>query len=215
MKVQKFELARDNGWTFIEATLTIVVMSIMVLGLSIVLMAFREHLDRSWSIRVMDQYGNDVIEQLAHQLRNAVDVEVRRGWGNTHKIDVKYLDPTLHDTFRWRYWRVDPRSARVLVNNDPLDRFFPPGSPGRGESFEILQFTLTKYGELTPNPDERLDSFRRNEAFLDATYEIRFKLRYNRRAINPGERNWSYEKEYFNRVYMRNMNLVIKEGIVD
>ncbi len=215
MKRVKIPIARDDGWTLMEAVLTIVVMSIMVLGLTIVLMAFREQLDRSWSIRVMDQYGNDVIETLSHDLRNAVDVDVRRGVGNTNKIDIKFLDPYHHDRFHEKNYRVDIRNARVLVNNDPIDRSFPPTQPGRGEYYEIIRFTLTPYGVSTPNPAEHQDSYRRNENFINATWDIRFKLRYNRLAVNAGERNWSYEKEYRNRVYMRNMNLVVKDGIVD
>lgn len=207
-------LARDEGWTLVEAILTIVVMSIMVLGLSIVLMAFKEHLDRSWSIRVMDQYGNDVIEKLTHDLRNAVDVKVRNDRGNTQRIDIKFLDPYVHDKYDWKYYRADTRNCKVYVNNSPLDLTFPPTSPGRGELYEIVQFTLTPYGQLTPNAQERQDSFRRNDAFNSATWDIRFRLRYTRRAVEPGERNWSYEKEYYNRVYMRNMNLVVKEGII-
>jgi type II secretory pathway pseudopilin PulG len=215
MKMKKIKIANDGGYTLVEAILSIVIMSIMVLGLSIVLMAFKEHLDRSWSVRVMDQYGNDVIEQLTHQLRNAVDVEVRNGQGNSHKIDIKFLDPYMHDTYLYNNWRVDYRTGQVVVNNVPLDRSFPPSQPGRGESFEIVRFTLTKYGESTPNIRETQDSYRRTDDFIDATWDIRFILRYNRKAINPGERNWFYEKEYHNRVYMRNRNLVVKEGIVD
>ncbi|MBC8465421.1 hypothetical protein H8D57_00185 [bacterium] len=215
MKMHKYKLERDDGWTIMEAVLTIVIMSIMVIGLSIVLMAFREHLDRSWSVRVMDQYGNDVIEQLAHQLRNAVDVDVRNGWGNTHRIDVKLLDPYVHDRFDLKQWRVDPRAGTVLVNNRPLDLSFPPSAPGRGESYQIMEFTLNPYGTATKSLQERQDSFRRNESFQDATWDIRFKLRYNRAAVNPGERNWAYEKEYYNRVYMRNMNLMVEKEIFD
>jgi len=213
MRAQKFRISDDSGWTIIEAVITIIVMTIMMLGLTVVLMAFREHLDRSWSVRVMDQYGNDVIERLTHELRNAVDVEVRNDRGNTHRIDITYLDPYRHDETRTTYWRADQRSARVIVNNVPIDPTFPPSSPGRGEYYEIVQFTMTPYGTLTPNVSERQDSFRRNESFLAATFDIRLTLRYHRTAVNAGERNWSYDKEYFNRVYMRNMNLVVKAGI--
>lgn len=206
-------LARDGGWTLVEALLSIVVMSIMILGLSIVLMAFREQLDRSWSIRVMDQYGNDVIERLTHQLRNATEVGVRRGQGNTSKIDIQFLDPHVHNLIHVESWRADLRQARIVVNNNPLDKTFPPRKMGRGESYEIVQFTMTPYGNSTPNIWERQDSFNRNAQFIGACYDLRFKLRYNKKAIAAGQRNWSFEKEYSNRVYMRNKNLIVKDGI--
>jgi hypothetical protein len=209
MKVIKLKWSQDEGWTFIEAVLSVVIMSIMVLGLTIVLMAFREHLDRSWAIRVMDQYGNDVIERLTHELRNAVDVSVRNSSGNTNEIDVKYLDANYLDRFYLRRWRADLRSTQIKVDNVPVDPTFPPRNPGRGESYQILEFMLSPYGQNTPNVQENRDSQSRNETFLNATYDISFKLRYNRNAINPGERNWTYEKHYMNRVYMRNKNLLI------
>jgi len=72
MQMIRHRLRRDEGWTFIEATLSIVIMSIMVLGLTIVILAFKEHLERSWAVRMMDQYGNDVMEIITHDLRNVM-----------------------------------------------------------------------------------------------------------------------------------------------
>ncbi len=213
MHTLKKRLKRDGGWTFIEATISVVIMSIMVLGMTIVLMAFREHLDRSWAIRVMDQYGNDVIERLTHNMRNAVDITVRNGPRNTNKIDLGFLDPYVLDLIHTEMWEVDRSRERVLVNNDPVDPTFPPRQPGRGESYEIVSFTVTPYGTDTPNAIERNDSFHRNTKFLGATYDIRLKMRYNRAAVRSGERSWNYEREYYNTVYMRNMHLVVKKGI--
>ncbi len=216
MNALSLRYRRDDGWTFIEATISIVIMAIMVLGLTIVLLAFREQLDRSWAVRVMDQYGNDVIEQLTHELRNATDVDVRGGARNIDRIDVKYLDPVRHDVFRTSYWRADLRNVRITNgNNDLIDPSFPPQQMGRGESYEILQFTLSQYAVNSPNAWERDDRARRKQSFLDAAYDIRFKLRYNRNAIDIGDRNWTVEKEYFNRVYVRNKNLIVKKGITN
>ena len=217
MRILKHKLARDGGWTFIEATLAVVIMAIMVLGLTIVLMAFREHLDRSWAIRVMDQYGNDVVERLTHELRNAIDVTVYGGVGdNYHRIVITYLDPYSHNRKITSQWDADLRTTQIKVQNEPIDPTFPPRNLGRGESYEIRRFTLTRYGARTDDEiRERQDVMNRNEGFLDATYNINFTLRYNRAAINPGERHWFYEKEYKNRVYMRNKNTIVQKGIFD
>ncbi len=216
MNALSLKYRRDDGWTFIEATISIVIMAIMVLGLTIVLLAFREQLDRSWAVRVMDQYGNDVIEQLTHELRNATDVTVRGAAGNTSRIDVTYLDPVRHNLFLQSHWRADLRNIRITHgNNELIDPSFPPQQLGRGESYEITQFTLVQYAADSPNQWERQDRTRRKQSFLEAAYDIRFKLRYNRNAIDVGERDWKVEKEYFNRVYIRNKNLIVKKGITD
>jgi hypothetical protein len=215
MRTFKARLVREDGWTFIEATLSVVIMSMMILGLTIVLLAFREHLDRSWAIRVMDQYGNDVIERLTHELRNAVDVTVRPGGPNTNRIEVKYLDPWVHDLFHTTQWRADLRTNQILLDNRPIDPKFPPRMPGRGERYVIERFTLTPYGQSTPNDWEHRDMYNRSDNFMKATWEINFKLLYVRNAIDAGDRNWTFEKEYFNRVYMRNKNLAVQKGITD
>lgn len=216
MNALAMKLRRDGGWTFIETTISIVIMAIMVLGLTIVLLAFREQLDRSWAVRVMDQYGNDVIEQLTHELRNATNVQVRGSAGNTNAIDVEYLDPIRHNIFRTSRWRADLRNVRITKgNNDLIDPTFPPTRLGAGESYEILQFTLVPYAEDSPNQWERQDRNRRKQSFLDAAYDIRFKLKYKRASTEIGGRTYSVEKEYFNRVYVRNKNLIVKKGITD
>lgn len=215
MNVCKEKWRREEGWTFIEATIAVVIMAIMVLGLTIVLLAFREQLDRSWAVRVMDQYGNDVVEDLTHDLRNATDVTVRNGSGNTSRIDIKYLDPIRHVDFLTSRYRADLRNNRIEKDGRALDPTFPPRDLGRGESYEIVEFTLSPYGRNTPNRWEEEDSFRRSAKFIDAAWDIRFKLKYNRQAINPGETDWAVTREYFNRVYVRNKNLIVQKGITD
>ncbi len=209
----KLSVSRDEGFTFIEVTLTVVIMAIMVLGLAIVLLAFKEHLDRSWSVRIMDQYGNDVVERLTHELRNAVDVTIRPGIGNTHEIDIEYLEPNYLDRTYIIRWRADLRNCQIKVDHNPIDPGFPPGKLGSGETYEILLFTLFKYGEMTSDRKEHDDAASRSNMFLDATYDIRFKLKYNRNTLSPGLDNWSYEKEYGNRVYLRNKNLPIRRQL--
>jgi type II secretory pathway pseudopilin PulG len=216
MNAIRAKLARDSGWTLVEAIIAVVVMAIMVLGLTIVLLAFREQLDRSWAVRVMDQYGNDVIEEVSHDLRNAIDVSVSNGAGNTDRINVKYLDPIRHTILLTSQYRVDLRNSWITKGGVRIDPSFPPRFMGRGETYSILKFRLTPYGStLTPNAWERADGFARDPKFLDAAWEIRFRLLYTRQAIDPGEKNWTCEKEYYNRVYMRNKNLIVQKGITD
>jgi hypothetical protein len=211
---------RDDGWTFIEATLAIVLTAIMILGLSIVLMAFREQLDRSWAVRVMDQYGNDVVENLSHDLRNATDIVVGPGPGLTNRIDITYLEPVRKNDLLLTRWSADLRTMRIVRGNDLVDPTFPPNNLGRGENYEIVEFRLIPFGTNTPNAWESDDRNQRartpeGQKFLSAAWDVRFKIRYVRNAIAKNERQWVVEREYSNRVYARNMNLVAKKGILD
>jgi hypothetical protein len=207
-------------------------MAIMVLGLTVILMAFREHLDRSWAVRTMDQYGNDVVELITHSLRNGINVEVRTRIRNSNiqidDIDILSLDPMYLDDDHaiTNRWRVNTRAVQVYAEEkpkrsglQPVDPLFPPKRLGRGEYFEIKRFTLSEYGKDYESADgaiwnnERLDSWSRSETFKSATYYFRFVLKYNRNAINPGEKSWGFEKEFSNRVYMRNKNLPIRQSV--
>jgi len=200
------KLKRDSGWTFIEATLSIVIMSIMILGLTIVLLAFREHLNRSWAERAMDQYGNDALEMLTHEMRNGVDVTVRQT-GDTDRITVKWLDPWVADLIHSDLWYADLRAAQIKKNNKPIDERFPPPRLRRGESYQIVRFWLLKYGEIRTgmdvkdmdNPKERLDAFSRSKDYNEATYTIWLSLRY-KWGPGPLER---FDKTYKNTVYLR------------
>lgn len=213
MKKQKNIWSYDDGWTLVEAVLSMIIMSVMILGLTIVLLAFREHLDRSLAVRTMDQYGNNVIEQLTHKLRNAVNVVVRKG-RDIDNIDIEFLDPLTLDFTTWEYWRAAQNT--IKVNNRRIDDYFPPLRLRFGESYEILKFTMRKYGDPDgPNEYEKQDHYRRSDSFNDATWDIRFTLRYKRSNISSGEQKWVYDKEYYNRVYMRNMNLIVQKGITE
>lgn len=207
------KMAGDEGFTFIETILAIVIMSILTLGLTITLLAFKEQLDRSWAIRVMDQYGNDVVERFTHEMRNAVDINVRhvmtRGEKKIDKVNLTYMDQWNEDLLHTSTWEVDNRWGRMLINRSPaIDPFFPPSSPGRGESYEIVQFTVSPYGTYTPEAQWETGDRRahRTPEFLAGTWDIHVLLRYNRAAIGGRKHSWKYEKLYFNRSYMRNYN---------
>jgi len=214
MNALRRRFKHDAGWTFVEATLSVVIMAIMVLGLTIVMLAFKEHLDRSWAVRVMDQYANDVIERLTHDMRNAVAVTVRADGPQSDRFTVRFLDTFVKDRFFEDLWYADPKTGQIKINHQSIiDKYYPPKRGRRGETFEIVKFKLQPYGRGTADYAERVDANFRNKAFLEATYTIEITLRYTRSALNPGERNWSLQKEYSNRVYMRNKNLIVQQGI--
>jgi len=232
MRLMNRLYSKDEGWTLLEALLAVVIMAIMILGLTVILMAFREHLDRSWAIRTMDQYGNDVVERLTHDLRNGINVDVRTRINNysikIDDIDILKLDPMYLDDDHaiTNRWRVNTRAVQVYAENKPrksglhpIDPLFPPRRLGRGEYFEIKRFTLSEYGKDFDSPDgaiwgnERLDSWSRSETFKSSTYFIRVVMAYHRNAIKAGHRTWDFEKEYNNRVYMRNKNLPIRKAV--
>lgn len=208
-------LAQDDGWNIIEAVLTIVLGAIMALGLAITLLAFKEQIDRSWAVRLMDQTANNIVEQLTHDIRNAVDVTVRGGTGNTSRIECKILDPLRKsDAQQTVLWRADTRQTRFWRGNKVLERDFPPTNLGFGESYQIVRFTVSTFGANKDNETwARVDMPGRSDAFVDAMFDINLTMRYTRSKNMARTYGWTFEKEYTNRVYARNMNLIIKKGV--
>jgi len=215
IRLWRKEVARDDGWTFIEATLTIVIASIMALGLAITLLAFKEQLDRSMAIRTMDQYANDVLEELTHDLRNATAVRINSGAANTSRVEIDLLDPLRkNDQSQTAFWYADRRQARVWRGNRLVDPYFPPTNIGRGEAYSILAFTVSPFGNIVDEePWIRFDRPQRTNEFINATYDINLIMRYDRLAVGDHRYSWGFQKRYSNRVYTRNANLLVKKGI--
>jgi len=215
MKAWRRRLNSDEGWTLIETITTIVLSTIIVLGLGVTLLAFKEQLDRSWSIRVMDQYANDVIETITHDLRNATEVTVRPGTGNTSRIEMEVLDPLRKNEDKQTvFWRADPRTARIWRGNSVMDKYWPPNNIGVGEGYQIVQFTVNNFGTNTYwEPWARQERTARNDQFMDATFDIDLILRYVRNPVGDRDYAWDFQKHYSSRVYTRNSNLIIKKGI--
>ncbi len=141
-------------------------------------------------------------------------------------INVFIPDPANYDTTIKNRWRADTRAVQVSAEDKPrraglvpIDPYFPPRRLGRGERFEIKRFTLSNYGtdfngkEGPIWTNENADSWARSATFKNATYLIRFELAYYENPIKSGDYPWKCVKEYNNRVYMRNKNLLIKKQL--
>jgi hypothetical protein len=223
MQAIRRKIWRDEGWTFIEATLSIVIMTIMVLGLTILMLAFKEHLDRSWAVRTMDQYGNDMLEVIAHDLRNANDATVSKDTDffdklNIHTVD-KYNPNVVHSTV----YSVNRLLGVIVRNNRIIDATYPPRRLRRNEAFQIVSFKVRNFGDFDGveagsvvfDPRERVEATNgiHNEKFLKGMYTFSLVLRYYRGPVQIGDHEWFLQRSYDSRAYIRNKNLTYKQGI--
>jgi hypothetical protein len=201
-RVRKDTKGGERGWTFIEATLALVLVSVLVLGLAVVMLAMRETVDRDLSIRVMDQYGNDVMKHFEYILGNA-DLFVpiaSQSSGTMDHFEVHYEDPFGKDPTTVHRYRAS-RTEGVIRDNARLDPQFPPepvrrGKPfgvlNRGESFVITQFTARGY-------EERENSI----LFYEGAIRVTLGLRYIREG-GRNEPDYHMDKSYSTLCVLKN-----------
>jgi len=70
-KTARLTAQRDEGWNFIEATFSVVLLSIVFLGFTISILATREWMERRWAIRLMDEYGQNIMVRADSLMREA------------------------------------------------------------------------------------------------------------------------------------------------
>ncbi len=150
----------DSGWTLIEALISVVLISLIFLGFAVSLLSFREWIDRSWAIRVLDQYANDVLSNVDSLLRTAKRVDVNPPVNGLGSFTIKVLDNyTYHsggaDTLTYTFSAHPTVGVLVSEGNAVPAEFyhhktrgkeiFPPRSWDNNHEFEIADFGFESF----------------------------------------------------------------------
>jgi hypothetical protein len=159
-------------------------------------------MDRSLAIRVMDQYGNDVMShfQKAFETANKYVPIPSQSSGQMDHFELVYIDPfngvqTIH-----RY--LATRTQGVKMDNTRLDPQFPPrplqsnngvGVLSDNESFAVTQFIA----EEAPRQGNSV-------AFSHGTIRVSMTVRYTRKAIDAGEGDYTRDMTYSTLCFMKN-----------
>ncbi len=177
MQDKRLNWMSERGWTFIEATMGVILTSILVLGLAVTMLAMRETMDRSLAIRIMDQYGTDIMRHFQRVAETALRVDpiASQSSGTMDHFDIIYRDPFTLALSSHRYRAT--RFVGVFIDGQRLDPQFPPTRVQRGdtgllhpgESFTITKFTVTNIinsGNI--------------QTFGEAVYRLTLGLRYTK-----------------------------------
>lgn len=200
----------DEGWTFIEATLSIVLLSIIFLGFTITLLEFREWLDRSWAVRVMDQYANDVIERIDHFIQvggKFTEDPPRNGLGS-FRIYIPSVNvyPFKVDSTAYIFFAHPEEGIFLSVGSEAPREFyqsctggneatFPPESWKKSNKFTITDFRYEPF----PDPDTT-----RSTSLAYGTPVIHLSYKYER---IEGDEKYVLDKQYVFSSYMKNYSM--------
>jgi len=199
----------ERGWTFIEATIGVVLASILLLGFTLTIMAMRESIDRSLSIRVMDQYGNDMMKYFENNLENAWSFQ-RVATGTSGQMDrfiITFTDPRTGYVTTNNYRATIAQG--IFCNNLRLDPQFPPQHIRAGKAFGVLSseesFTVTRF--TASNAYRHGDT----DVFSLSTVEVTLGLRYVKRGTDPGEPDYVRDMTYSTLCFLKNTQVTTEE----
>jgi len=168
----------QNGFTLIETLITVVLLALMLVGFRYTLEAYWEQINRSWSERYLEQYGNSVVEYIARNIINAKQIDVAANQGTFGTFYV-ILDDPLSGSYTVTY--SSTADDGVTENNDKIISEYPPTKLnnhstailGPRESFEVLEFRgeyIYRHWPPYFNPT----------SFLGRVFKVTIKLKYVR-----------------------------------
>lgn len=209
----------DSGFTFIEATLSVVLISLIFLSFTVSMLAFREWFDRSWAVRVMDQYANDYMNYVHNLMQTGKSLEASPSIGGMDNFQIKVLDrdpftKTTRDTIRYHFSADKKELMQVRIGNTAAREFyffrtdgrekFPP--PGWHNEYivKVTEFTFMDNDDLEREPE---DAQLLSELYDQAMVRLNLKLliERNRGIWEEGEFSDFYmTKEYRMSFFMKN-----------
>lgn len=178
-------MRKDEGFTFIEATISVVLLTIVFLGFTVTLLAFREWMDRAWAIRVMDQYANDILSNLDATMRIADGITLNQnqyGLGS-FSLSVPQFNfnnttlPVLTNNI-FTYSAKPTEGVYVAQNNaapQKLDKDFPPQNWKTGRKQH--KFTITEFRYTGTQP---WNTMGRQPYFYESMVQIYLSIKYER-----------------------------------
>lgn len=206
----------EGGWTFIEAVLSVILLTVVFLGFTITILAFREWMTRSWAIRVIDQYASDVLTQIEEVLQLGGRIEQnppQNGLGsfriyvmNLNEYPIFVVDSTSY------YFSAHPKDGVFIgIGNTAPQEFYAYNTNGE-ETFpppgweDEHEFTITDF-RYVPWNDIQL-----SQEFNEAMPQIILNIEYTRYKLVETEkgsriREYSLQKEYRVSSYMKNTQI--------
>lgn len=168
---------RQSGFTLIETLVVVTLMALVLVGFRYTLTSFWETINRSWTVRAVEQYGNSVVEYIARNTINAKKIDLAVNQGNYGTFYVTLENPMTG------YYQVTYSSSDdgIEENGEPIFEDFPfenwdshyESILGPREKIEIEQFGgeyIRRVNAPYANPPD----------FEGRVFQINLRLKYTR-----------------------------------
>ncbi|MBU0519724.1 hypothetical protein KJ564_12410 [bacterium] len=198
----------DAGWTLVEALISVVLISIIFLGFTVSVLAFKEWTTRSWAIRVMDQYANDVVSSINEKLNIAYGAHVLSLQNGLGRFQLDLLEIDLYNTqnidSNLVTFSAHPREGVKIAQMNVAAKNIDPSTPfdewwGK-HNFTIQQFEII--------PGTQLYSIG-SLNFQESIVQINLRFQYERiHMVDTGEgsekESYFLNKEYRISAFLKN-----------
>ena len=170
-------MRRQSGFTLIEALVVVVLMGLTLVGFRYTLTSYWETINRSWTTRAIEQYGNSVVEYIARNTINAKKIDLAANQGNFATFYVTLDDP-LTGSYQITYSSSDDG---IEENGESIFEDFPfenwdshyESVLGPREKIEIEQFGGQYIYRPYPPYANPMD-------FEGRVFQITLRLKYTR-----------------------------------
>jgi prepilin-type N-terminal cleavage/methylation domain-containing protein len=168
---------RQKGFTLIETLVVVTLSALLFIGFRYTFVVFSEQLNRSWSQRYLEQYGNSVIEYVARNIINARAITIGASQGSFGTFYATVTDP-----FTGNYQVMYSSSDQgVKENNQSIFSEYPleisdnsaKSIFGPREEVEIQEFR----GEFVYRPEP---PYNNATSFIGRVFKITLKIKYTR-----------------------------------
>ncbi|TKJ39977.1 hypothetical protein CEE37_09580 [candidate division LCP-89 bacterium B3_LCP] len=202
-------VSADEGWTFIEAVYSVVLLTVVFLGFTITILAFREWMFRSWGIRLVDQYANDVLAFIEDQLRVGGRITEIPSQSELRSFTIYTMNLTdypirVADSTAYNFSAHPEQGVFVGIGNTAPEEFysfrtnhkehFPPDGWGEDHNFKITGFKFVDWNNPMLSP-----------SFNDAMPQVILNIEYSRKKnVKKESIEYILKKEYRVSAYMKN-----------
>jgi len=179
-KVGQKSLRRgQRGFTLIETLVVVTLSAILFIGFRYTFQVFSEQINRSWSQRYLEQYGNSLVEYIARNVINARQITLGSNQGS---YGVFYV--TLTDPFAGNYQVTYSSSGEGIKENNQyiFPEYYPQNAEnsvnavlGPREEFSIEQFK----GEFIYRP---YPPYANPPTFNGRVFQVTLTLKYTRQG---------------------------------
>ena len=196
---------RQRGFTLIETLISVVLMTIIMIGLKSTMSAWWDVIDRSWTERYIEQYGNSTVEYIARNVVNATYMNIET-YGEFSTFFVGINSDSLG--FYQEVYSAHYHDG-VKINGEKLFQEFPlPGNVvphnavtsvmSPDETIEITQFKA----EFSTRP---YPPYMTPPSFYGKTFMVTMKIKYTRNADDPSETDYENEMTFSFQVALKNL----------
>ena len=168
---------RQRGFTLIETLVVVTLLSLVFVGFRYSLYSYWEVINRSWTIRYVEQYGNSVVEYIARNVINAKSISIAPNVGDLGTFYVT-KENSLSGYYQVTY---SGTSEGIKENGVKIFEDFPAEKwnghyesvLGPREEIEIMEFK----GQYISRP---APPFANPPAFIGRVFQVTLKLKYTR-----------------------------------